>query len=111
MTFMTAQSDTWARLLPKLLLSISALLAMSRPAGSQEVEVQLPGGLSMSFVWVAPGTFTQGLSEDQISMLEAASVSSDGTYPSLAEDLQREQPSREVTISRGVLSWEVRGDP
>ena len=54
----------------------------------------LPGGANMEFVWIEPGTFTMGTTEEQKQLLQ-----SKGMWESPWND--EEQPAHQVTISRG----------
>jgi len=57
------------------------------------ITVELPGEVMMEFVWIEPGTFTMGTTEEQ-----EQSLRSDGLWTDWYEN---EHPAHEVTISRG----------
>ena len=66
---------------------------------SEEITVDLPGGAKMEFVWIEPGTFVMGLSEDQRQLMR-------DTWDFTKEDwesgvFEDQSPTRQVTISRG----------
>jgi len=74
---------------------IVALLLTWVGAGfaNEEITVELPGGATMEFVWIEPGTFTMGTTKEQEQLLR-----SKGLWHNLFEN---ERPVRQVTISRG----------
>ena len=61
---------------------------------NQEISVDLPGGATMEFVWIEPGTFLMGTTEEQEQYLMGLG--------SLWNDLfLSERPEHEVEISQG----------
>jgi len=79
----------------KRILSIALLLVwVSVGYANEEITVELPGGGTMEFVWIEPGTFTMGTTEEQEQLLRDK-----GMW--IGEAFDREQPAHEVTISRG----------
>ncbi|MBT4100908.1 MAG: formylglycine-generating enzyme family protein, partial [Gemmatimonadetes bacterium] len=86
---------------------ILALLFSSSLSANPEMTVELPGGSTMELVWVEPGTFTMGLSDEEQQDL----VDYNG-----GEDYSDLLPPHEVTISTGfwigkyevtVSQWEA----
>lgn len=58
-----------------------------------EITVDLPGGAKMDFVWIAPGVFTMGTTEDQEAFMSASDL-----WSEWRED---EHPAHEVSVSHG----------
>ena len=61
------------------ILTFAASAAVANP----EITVELPGGATMDFVWIEPGTFAMGSPSSEPGRFD------------------REGPQHEVTISRG----------
>ena len=61
------------------------------PAG--EITVALPGGVTMDFVWIEPGVFTMGTTEEQEQLMR-----NKGLWDNWHEN---EHPGHQVTITRG----------
>ena len=59
-----------------------------------EITVDLPGGATMDLVWIAPGTFVMGTTDEQVALL-----SSMGILESAWVD--QEKPAHQVTITQG----------
>ena len=70
-----------------------AVFVASPLYANPEITVDLPGGATMDFLWVEPGTFLMGTTEEQEQLLRGK-----GMWDSRSED---EQPQHEVTISQG----------
>lgn len=66
-----------------LLAAALVLISTHIAYGNEEIEMALPGGESMSFVWIEPGTFMMGSADVDKTRLSA------------------ESPQHEVVISRG----------
>lgn len=66
--------------------------------------MELPGGATMEMVWVEPGTFTMGTTEEQESAMRSKEVWSDWS--------ENEQPAHEVRTSRGFYlgKYEITQD-
>jgi len=58
-----------------------------------EIVVDLPGGASMEFVWIEPGTFTMGTTPEQEQLLLDKKIGWGNVAP--------EQPAHQVTITQG----------
>lgn len=63
-------------------------------ASGRTITETLPGGAIMEFVWIAPGTFVMGTTEEQGQLLQSKEFPEEWSF----ED---EQPAHEVTISKG----------
>ncbi len=61
--------------------------------GGKEITVPLPNGATMEMVWIEPGTFTMGTTEEQEQSLRNKGLWSDW--------YENEHPAHQVTISRG----------
>lgn len=91
-----------ARILSVVLVLWSTTSAFSDP----DTIVTLPGGATMQFVWIEPGTFTMGTIEDQRLVLDRAvenelvRTGSDERRPHTGWD-DNERPAHDVIISRG----------
>ena len=72
-----------------------AILWMGVRAGfaNEEMTVELPGGATMEFVWIEPGTFMMGTTTKQEQLLR-----DEGLWD---EMWKVEQPVHEVTLTRG----------
>ena len=62
-------------------------------AYDREIEVNLPGGAEMEMVWIPPGTFTMGTTEEQEQLLRSKGMWHDW--------FENEQPAHTVTITQG----------
>ena len=60
---------------------------------NEEMTVELPGGATMEFVWIEPGTFTMGSTEEQEQSLRSRGMWIDW--------FENEHPAHEVRISQG----------
>lgn len=60
---------------------------------SKSIAVELPGGAVMEMVWISPGTFMMGTTEEQKEMLRRQDIWDDF--------FGNEQPAHEATITRG----------
>ena len=58
---------------------------------------ELPGGATMEFVWIEPGTFVMGTTDEQESLLRSKDL--------WESRFENEHPAHEVTISQG-FNWE-----
>lgn len=74
-------------------LVLGAFAALPLSSGEGEITVELPGGAMVEFVWIEPGTFAMGSTDDQEQLLRDK-----GMWNEVFKD---EHPSREVTISQG----------
>jgi len=78
----------------KRILSIALLLTLVGVGyATEEITVELPGGAQMEFVWIRPGTFMMGTTEEQGQLLRGK-----GLWHSSFEN---ELPTHEVTIDQG----------
>ena len=48
-----------------LLTGLLGLLVVSEASSREDIEVPLPGGETMRFVWIEPGSFLMGSPEDE----------------------------------------------
>ena len=48
-----------------LLTGLLGLLVVSEVSSKEDIEVPLPGGERMRFVWIEPGAFLMGTPEDE----------------------------------------------
>ena len=81
----------WFNLFPAMVLGTIAVLPVSSKAG--EITAELPGGAMVEFVWIEPGTFVMGSTDDQEQLLRDK-----GMWNDVFKD---EHPPHEVTISQG----------
>jgi formylglycine-generating enzyme required for sulfatase activity len=78
----------------KRILPIGLLLTtIGMGYANEEITVELPGGVMMEFVWIEPGTFVMGTTEEQKQLLQSEEMWFDW--------LENELPAHEVTISKG----------
>jgi formylglycine-generating enzyme required for sulfatase activity len=77
----------------QILITILLLACTSAGYANQEISVKLPRGEPMEFVWIEPGTFTMGSTQEQEQQLR-------GTGEWIGW-FANEQPAHQVTISRG----------
>ena len=75
-----------------VLAVIAGLLAGSSVAWPSDT-FDLPGGATIEMVWIEPGTFMMGTTEEQEQLLRSKGLWDDG--------FEDEQPAHEVTISHG----------
>ena len=68
---------------------------------SEEITIPLPGGESMEFVWIEPGTFTMGTSEEWKEKWDEFNSSLHHELSFRAIPYSREFPKHSVTISKG----------
>jgi len=69
----------------------SVLFPVDSVYANPEITVELPGGATMEFVWIEPGRFLMGTSQDEI----------DQRTFKYGAHFSHEGPQHEVTISRG----------
>ena len=77
----------------RILIIVLMLMWVSAGYTNEEITVELPGGATMEFVWIEPGTFTMGTTEEQEQLLR-----SKGLWEAW---FKNEQPAHEVMISKG----------
>jgi formylglycine-generating enzyme required for sulfatase activity len=75
------------------MLRMLVLVLCGTAYANPEITVDLPGGATMEFVWIEPGTFTMGTTEEQ-----ERGLLNDGVLLNWTKD---EQPAHQVTISQG----------
>ena len=63
------------------------------PDGVRELTVDLPGGATMEFVWIEPGTFVMGTTEEQEQQLRDTGMWIDW--------FENERPPHEVALTQG----------
>ena len=76
------------------MLSLIATCTWANP----EITVDLPGGVSMDFVWIEPGVFSMGVTEQQKQQLDFF----------WRDDFNNMLPAHEVTISKGFYLGNTR---
>lgn len=72
---------------------VLCLLLASVAYANPEITVDLPNGAQMEFVWIEPGTFTMGMTEEQEQLLRNKGL--------LKWNEETEQPAHQMTISKG----------
>ena len=76
----------------RTLCTLTLAVIWCHAAGAnQEITVELPGGATMEMVWIEPGTFVMGTTEEQEQLLRSKDLWNDR--------FKNEQPAHEVTIS------------
>lgn len=74
------------------IVALSGAYRASVCCASGEITVNLPGGASMEMVWIPPGTFTMGTTEEQKQWMVTQGLWNDFW-------MERELPGHQVTIS------------
>ena len=78
----------------KWILCVILLCAWaSEGSANEEITVELPGGATMEMVWIEPGTFLMGTTEEQEQLMRDK-----GLWDDFSEN---EHPAHEVTLSQG----------
>ena len=71
----------------------------------EEITVELPGGETMEMVWIEPGTFTMGTTQQQVDELLQDGIPDEGPCPCGGPPTPKftewELPAHEVTLTRG----------
>ena len=75
------------------MIPILLILLASAVYANEEITVELPGGATMEFVWIEPGTFVMGTTDAQEQTLRE-----NGQWDDWFEN---ERPAHEVTIAEG----------
>jgi formylglycine-generating enzyme required for sulfatase activity len=79
----------------KRLLTLAAVLLCAATAfANPEMTADLPGGATMDFVWIEPGTFLMGTSDEQEQALRLANLWNEF-------ENYNEKPQHQVTLTRG----------
>ena len=73
---------------------VEVIVEIKRQAGEQQT-AELPGGVTIEFVWIEPGTFIMGMTAEQEVLLREK-----GEW---FEWFENEFPAHEVTISKGFF--------
>lgn len=72
-----------------------AAMGASAAHAESDLTISLAGGTEMEFVWVEPGVFTMGVTQEQIDLFDAHDEAQ------LGEALLAAVPAHEVTITQG----------
>jgi formylglycine-generating enzyme required for sulfatase activity len=70
-----------------------ALTLIGAAHGNEELTVELPNGTVMEFVWIEPGAFTMGTTEEQEETLRGKEM--------WVDLFENEHPAHDVTITQG----------
>ncbi len=78
-------------------LTCILMLSVTSVSANTEITVDLPGGATMEMVWIEPGTFVMGTTEEQAQAYRSGPLGDEV----LDGEFQEDQPAHSVTISQG----------